>query len=108
MPRKNRFAPPGYWLHISQRGNDRQRVFRSDADRQYFLDLLAARSQERGVRGAAYTLMSNHFHRSPSATKPMQQRLHGAVWQADPASSQRSYRMPSHRIVQASTPLAVS
>ena len=51
MPRKNRFAPPGYWLHITQRGNDRQRVFLSDADRQYFLDLLAA-----------YTLMSNHFH----------------------------------------------
>ena len=44
MPRKNRFAPPGYWLHITQRGNDRQRVFLSDADRQYFLDLLAARS----------------------------------------------------------------
>ena len=56
MPRKNRFAPPGYWLHITQRGNDRQRVFLSDADRQYFLDLLAARSQERGVRVAAYTL----------------------------------------------------
>ena len=55
MPRKNRFAPPGYWLHITQRGNDRQRVFLSDADRQYFLDLLAARSQERA-------LMSNHFH----------------------------------------------
>ena len=62
MPRKNRFAPPGYWLHITQRGNDRQRVFLSDADRQYFLDLLAARSQERAVRVAAYTLMSNHFH----------------------------------------------
>ena len=42
MPRKNRFAPPGYWLHITQRGNDRQRVFL--------------------VRVAAYTLMSNHFH----------------------------------------------
>ena len=27
------------------------------------LDILAARSQERGVRVAAYTLMSNHFHR---------------------------------------------
>ena len=26
MSRKNRFAPPGYWLHITQRGNDKQRV----------------------------------------------------------------------------------
>ena len=32
MPRKNRFAPPGYWLHITQRGNDR--LFLSDADHQ--------------------------------------------------------------------------
>ena len=64
MPRKNRFAPPGYWLHITQRGNYRQRVFLSDADRQYFLDLLAARSQERcGVRITSIW--------SPSATKPM-------------------------------------
>ena len=62
MPRKNRFAPPGYWLHITQRGNDPQRVFLSDADREYFLDLFAARSQERAGRVSAYTLMSNHFH----------------------------------------------
>ena len=47
---------------ITQRGNDRQRVFLSDADRQYFLDLLAARSQECAVRVAAYTLMSTPFH----------------------------------------------
>ena len=62
MPRKNRFAPPGYWLHITQRGNDRQRVFLCDADRQYFLDLLAARSQERAVRVAAYTLTPEIVH----------------------------------------------
>ena len=34
MSRKNRLAPPGYWLHITPRGNDRQRVFLTDADRQ--------------------------------------------------------------------------
>ena len=62
MSRKNRFAPPGYWLHITQRGNDRQRVFLTDADRQYFVALMAIRREERAVRIAAYGLMSNHFH----------------------------------------------
>ena len=62
MPRKARFAPPGYWLHLTQRGNNQQRIFASDADRQYFLRLLETHSEQRGVRIAAYTLMSNHFH----------------------------------------------
>ena len=62
MSRKNRLAPPGYWLHITQRGNDRQRVFLTDADRQYFVALMAIRSEERAVRIAAYGLMSNDFH----------------------------------------------
>ena len=62
MSRKNRLAPPGYWLHITPRGNDRQRVFLTDADRQYFVALMAIRSEERAVRIAAYGLMSNHFH----------------------------------------------
>ena len=62
MARKLRFAPPGYWLHLTQRGNNQQPVFSSDADRQYFLGLLESRSEEREVRVAAYTLMTNHFH----------------------------------------------
>ena len=62
MSRKNRFAPPGYWLHITQRGNDKQRVFLTDADREYFVTLMAIRSEERAVRISAYCLMSNHFH----------------------------------------------
>ncbi len=56
--RKNRFAPLGYWLHLTQRGNDRQRIFMSDADRQHFLTLLESRSEERHVRIAAYAIMS--------------------------------------------------
>ena len=62
MPRKARFAPPGYWLHLTQRGNNQQRIFASHADRQYFLQLLETHSEQRAVRIAAYTLMSNHFH----------------------------------------------
>ena len=62
MPRRLRFAPPGYWLHLTQRGNNKQSVFSTDADRQHFLDLVEQHSEERDVRVAAYTLMSNHFH----------------------------------------------
>ena len=39
MPRRLRFAPPGYWLHLTQRGNNKQPVFSTDSDRQRFLDL---------------------------------------------------------------------
>ena len=62
MPRRLRFAPPGYWLHLTQRGNNKQPVFSTDADRQRFLDLVEQHSEERDVRVAACTLMSNHFH----------------------------------------------
>ena len=34
----------------------------TDADRQYFVALMAIRREERAVRIAAYGLMSNHFH----------------------------------------------
>ena len=30
MPRRLRFAPPGYWLHLTQRGNDKQPLFTAD------------------------------------------------------------------------------
>ncbi len=70
MARKNRFAPPGYWLHITQRGNDKQRIFLSDADRRHFLHLLETRSEQRAVRVAGYALMSNHFHLVATSDRP--------------------------------------
>lgn len=62
MPRKLRFAPPGLWLHLTQRGNNQQTVFSTPADRQHFLTLLEQHSEERDVRIAGYCLMPNHFH----------------------------------------------
>ncbi len=70
MARKNRFAPPGYWLHLTQRGNYRQTVFSTDADRHFFLNLLDTYSAERGVRIAAYALMSNHYHLTAAGDRP--------------------------------------
>ncbi len=62
MPRKLRFAPPGFWLHLTQRGNNQQTVFSTQADRHHFLGLLKQHSEEREVRIAGYSLMPNHFH----------------------------------------------
>jgi putative transposase len=62
MPRKPRFAPPGYWLHITQRGNYRQDIFRHSPDRAKYLKLLAQYAEERQVQILGYCLMSNHVH----------------------------------------------
>ena len=62
MPRKPRFAPPGYPLHLTQRGNYRQPVFFTDEDRSEFLALLDHHADLRQVRIHGYAIMSNHIH----------------------------------------------
>ena len=62
MPRKPRFAPPGFYLHITQRGNYRQRTFYSDRDHALFQELLALHADARKIDILAYCQMSNHFH----------------------------------------------
>ena len=61
MPRKPRFAPPNYALHITQRGNDRQKVFFTDEDRTQFLALIDHHADLRQVIVHGHVLMSNHF-----------------------------------------------
>jgi len=56
MPRRLRFAPPGYWLHLTQRGDNKQPVFIADEDRHHFLTLVGTLSEARQVRVAAYTV----------------------------------------------------
>ena len=62
MARNLRFAPPGYWLHITQRGNYRRVIFRHDGDRRKYLELLAVYAEERQIQIMGYSLMSNHVH----------------------------------------------
>ena len=62
MARLPRLSVPGYPHHIVQRGNNRQPVFLSDADRQVFLDLLRDSASRHAVAVHAYVLMENHFH----------------------------------------------
>ena len=52
----------GALYHLTARGNERQTIFRDDADRQRFLVLLAREVKEKKWRVHAYCLMSNHYH----------------------------------------------
>jgi hypothetical protein len=48
--------------HITQRGNGRQVVFKTDQDRFLYLDLLRKYAKQYGLRVWAWCLMSNHIH----------------------------------------------
>jgi putative transposase len=62
MARLPRLTVPGYPHHVIQRGNNRQLIFTSSADDDYFLDLLDENARKFGVAIHAYVLMGNHFH----------------------------------------------
>ena len=62
MARLPRLSIAGYPHHLIQRGNNRQAIFASDADRRMMLDLLAEHSKQCNVAVHAYVLMDNHFH----------------------------------------------
>jgi putative transposase len=57
-----RAVVPGVAHHITQRGNRREDVFFSDADRTHFLGLLRHYSAECGLEILGYCLMTNHLH----------------------------------------------
>ena len=62
MARLPRLTLAGYPHHIIQRGNNRQDIFVSNADRKFLLDLLAENASKFHVAIHAYVLMGNHFH----------------------------------------------
>ncbi len=62
MARLPRLTVPGYPHHVIQRGNNRQPIFLSDADRQRMLELIEEQARELEVAVHAYVLMDNHVH----------------------------------------------
>jgi putative transposase len=62
MPRFARIVMAGTPHHITQRGTDRQRVFRSRRDHRVYLDLLREQAELTSVSILAYCLMPNHIH----------------------------------------------
>ena len=62
MSRIARVVAVGLPHHVTQRGNNRDHVFFSDGDRQFYRRILRKYSLICGVEVWAYCLMSNHVH----------------------------------------------
>jgi putative transposase len=62
MARPLRVECPGAVYHATARGDGRGAVFRDDADRAKFLDILGRTVKHRGWICHAYCLMGNHYH----------------------------------------------
>jgi putative transposase len=62
MARPLRMEFPGAVYHLTSRGNARQKIFFSDADRELFLDTLTQVVWRYGWISHAYCLMANHYH----------------------------------------------
>jgi len=50
------------FYHITARGNDRQNVFRTNKDRERFLEYLESATERYKAVIHAYCLMDNHYH----------------------------------------------
>lgn len=62
MARPLRIVYPGAFYHVSSRGNEQKDVFKSQKDREKFLEYLGSATERYGAVIHAYCLMSNHYH----------------------------------------------
>ena len=62
MPRIARGVAVSYPHHIVQRGNNREKIFFHNKDKEKYLSLLMKYSEKWNVKIFAYCLMSNHVH----------------------------------------------
>ena len=94
MPREKRLVVVGTPHHITQRGNNRQAVFRSDADRHFYLKTLKAKCAQHNLRVLGYCFMTNHVHliATPEHERDGKERLDDA----DPTP--RAFRRLRHAI----------
>ncbi|AXV80427.1 transposase [Ralstonia solanacearum] len=62
MARLPRLSPVDSPVHVLQRGNNRQAVFRADEDYAFYLDTLRMAAREHDFAIHAFALMPNHVH----------------------------------------------
>lgn len=62
MPRRARFCPSGYPIHVIQRGNNKQAIFTCDADLAAYSHWLAEGAERHGVAVHGWVFMTNHVH----------------------------------------------
>ncbi|RUO29984.1 hypothetical protein CWE12_08465 [Aliidiomarina sedimenti] len=62
MSRKYRAPRKGGFYHVTNRGNNKEVLYRSRGDMQFFIKYLARACVRSNVKVHAYCLMSNHYH----------------------------------------------
>ena len=62
MARGIRIEYAGAFYHVMARGNRRERIFRDEADRRFFVQTLGETCERTGWRIHAWVLMRNHYH----------------------------------------------
>jgi REP element-mobilizing transposase RayT len=62
MGRPLRIEYPGAFYHVTSRGNEQKDVFKSQKDREKYLEYLESATERYGAMIHAYCLMSNHYH----------------------------------------------
>ena len=62
MPRRARFCPAGFPIHVIQRGNNRQAIFTSDADLAAYAHWLVEGAERFDVAVHGWMFMTNHVH----------------------------------------------
>ena len=82
MARPLRITYPGAFYHVTSRGNERKAVFKSNRDREKFLEYFESATQRYDAIIHAYCLMDNHYHlllETPSGNLPQIMRhINGA------------------------------
>lgn len=62
MARPLRVEYPGAFYHVISRGNNQENIFKSNRDREKFLDYLDKAAERFSIIIHSYCLMSNHYH----------------------------------------------
>lgn len=69
MARLPRYVIPGQPQHVMLRGNNRNDIFRAEADYKFFLEKLQLACSKHGAEIHAYGLMTNHRRRAAERTR---------------------------------------
>lgn len=70
MPRRLRVEYPGAIYHLLNRGDRREPIFRSEKDRELFLQTLGQACAKTDWQVHSFCLMRNHFHLVVETSKP--------------------------------------
>ena len=98
MPRPPRIDFPDAVYHVTSRGNGRDVIFWSDADRERFLGQLADNLRVTGVVLYAYALMNNHFHLLVRTPRANLSRFMQRLLTAYALYARYKHRRPGHQL----------